>query len=250
MMNERFSDTRNYVIEYFPKNVRFFEKKKWISQRLANNDQKILYYSDKKKFIWVILEEKEEFWMPFEKIAFFAKQFHFKKGKVLIIEERLNLFSESKLFYYAIMDKFLVSYGDDFEEAMAALKANGSGEVTIFGIGNEVDRRYRCDKILYYGQIAEKIGYKTSEVFTDELIYLREDHEKQEVEDINELFFYWFENKKCMTKKDKIINLSLIFGISVFVFGAFWSWFELNRTKVVCYDLQECAMKKNNCVYY
>jgi hypothetical protein len=232
---EKFSNSEQYVVEMIPKTVNFFNRQKWLKEKLSSlDDEKIVLFEDKDKILWSILDNNEEFWLPFEKAKFYLQQFAVRDGNMVIEEEIYNHDThryESR--YYGLINQFLVAYSkseDDVIENMDAYEG-----MNYIKLGVTYEKQARFDKNLTYTEIAQKIKYdcvfqnhrnEGESVFS----YINEDHDQGNIDEIDAMFYYWFK-KSHSTSYIRYFKLGLFLcGAFLLALGAYWNF----QTTIMC----------------
>jgi|GEM_PF-2634216 len=229
--HEEFSINENYVMEEIPGNIGFFNKNKWIKDKVSLlGTKKALVFVQKSKVMLAFLENDEKYWMPVEKAHFYLYAFNDSGSSSLIIEQTNNGYC-----YYGIVDKFLVVYTKNYDEAIDHLKQYNDGRSIVkLGVGSSFE--HSCNKTLskdelvnnvYETDSQSKSKYNNVEEINDDLIYLNEDHEQNCFElsnknneanhTIDEAFLHWFYNVKNKPgSKRKYLLRALFTGIILF----------------------------------
>lgn len=232
-----FSNNEDYAIESIPKNINFFQRKKWIKEKLnLIGDDKALVFIKNSQIMWAYLKDDQKYWLPFEKAQFFLSLFEEKFKCALVVEE-----NESGNLYYGLVDDFLVVYTRNYDEAVYAIKKyskHSNLKITHLGIGN-VD--CECDRVLKFSDVFGKIqtSMQSQKKFQDEddVIYLNEDGDlydgvrntssKNANVSIDEMFFDWFTNRKSelgtkFSFKRICILSAMAFFMIFFFFGGLY----------------------------
>lgn len=242
MKLDMFSNNENYVMEEIPRHINYFQKKKWIKEKIAlMGRRKSLVFSDKKHILCAFLDENEQYWLPAEKVKFYLYVFQLEYPYIIIAENDNN-----KIHYYGVLNNFLVVFTKDYDEAMENMLSYSKGkEIRILGVG---DIDLNCYKYISFDEIFSKF-FKDKEKLVahnnsyknidDELIYLNEEHDAyNNVQDIyqeeshngyqnetnlDEAFLYWFHNFRGKEKINrKYFLFSLIIGIVTFFIASFY----------------------------
>lgn len=228
--HEEFSTNENYVMEKIPENIGCFNRNKWIQDKVALlGSKKALVFVEKSKMMLAFLENDEKYWMPAEKAQFYLYAFNDSGSSSLIIEQTNNGYC-----YYGVVDKFLVVYTKNYDEAVDHLKQYNDGRsIVMLGVGSSFE--HSCNKTLshkdvinsvYEANASKNLSNNIDEI-NDDLIYLNEDHDQNcfgstnkddcAEHTIDEAFLHWFYNIKNQPGyKRKYLLRALFTGIILF----------------------------------
>ncbi len=218
MKNNKFSNSYNYIVESIPENLNFFSKKKWLNDKIAENESdKTLVYIKKNKVLLAFIEEEASFWMPLEKTKFFlniAKSDEKSNvGNFLIIEKNKDDFYFYAVENYLNEDVFLIYYGKNKYQAMNSF----SSDFKILCFGN-----FDLSELEIDSQKAEYLNYSfvynSLNEYNSEISYLNEDNMNLN-ENFDDLFFKWIEKEEVAENKKPTYYKKSYFAFFVIIFG-------------------------------
>ena len=220
-MKEIFNKYSDYNLEVIPNDLGYFAKKTWVNKKIQMfSESNILVFNNEKYLSWVLIEDEDKYWLPYEKHLFFKDKLNIKDSDYMIIEQDNN-----DIMYYTIIDNFLFSYNNSFEDSVNVFNKYCIDNYKIIGVG-EVDSK--CDIYYSFNQL-EVSGVDKNNMFINE-----ESSGYDSSSSVDNVFYSWFEKQElCKNKNNIYIILNVFFIVCLMVFNFFFMVFNSYKEEML-----------------